>query len=440
MAFEDLFGEKKVISPEAEIIDPSDTTVPDEKGFSFEALFSDPNFVRMLGEMGSAVGGKGSAGDILGTAGSTLARREQVQKGARAARQKGDGQEKSVNDQLMEFLFEKGLLGSEEDNNTNDWLKVHANGSMTSGMKNVPQKANFSEQQPLESLRRPSTGGDDLPDFSNQPSGSSFDFAGLDSEDIGMLLNAEQQFGQLSQNQMKILLNEKARRSEAFTQNKIRAENLNQLGKDRTAKIEAKRLETKEKKTIAKTLSESKLALENRKATLRAKADELTPNELAIEELEMRKLEQEVENLELGEGGTTPIQQANINRMKADVTRKEAELGLKLDDLEKDEIFSVAPSFVDDKGNEVEVLFEEREANATQANNRGNNKVFYHIKQPVVTKFFDGKADEDGNVTPVFLPKHPATGKQITSKDVIDTARANNISPEEVLKQWGLIK
>ena len=167
--------------------------------------------------------------------------------------------------------------------------------------------------------------------------------------------------------------------------------------------------------------------MEDRKSALQINEDKLTPAELEIEALEIRKLEQEVENLELGE--TDP-----------DVARKEAELNIKLDKLEKDEFFSMRPSFVDTKGNEVEVDFKEREANANQANNRIGNKVFYHITQPVVTEFFDGKADQDGTVTPVFLPKHPTTGKQITSSDVIDTATSNKISPEEVLRQWGLIK
>jgi hypothetical protein len=417
MAFEDLFGGKHTISPEANIVtNPNPSAMDqgdDSQGFDFEALFADPNFIRGLGEAGAATSSGDSAGEVLGNFASNMTRRKAVQKGARGARES-----RGRNEKLMNFLFENKFLGGREDNETDDFIKISADGTINSGMKNTPQKPGFQRNQSLESQRRPSPGGDDLPDFSNQSGGSDFDFAGLDAEDIGMLLKAEQQFGQLDQRQMKLVLDEKNRRQAAVASSKNRTEELKRLGEERLAKS----------------------FKEKRKSVAKVDAAKLSKNELAVEALELRKLTKEVEDLEAGEGTATPSQQANIDKINADLERRETELGIKLDKLEKEEFFSVQPSFVDNKGNEIDVPFEEREANANQSNNRPDNKVFYRTIQPIVTEFFDGKADQDGNVVPIFLPKRPTTGKQITSQDVIDTAKTNKISLEEVLRQWGLIK
>lgn len=297
MAFEDLFGEKKVISPEAEIVD-NPNLAGDDGGFDFAALLEDPNFIRGLGEAGASISSGEPIGKSVGDFASNLTRRRAIQKGARESR----GRERSFQERLLSMLSEGNLLSAKDQNDAFDTLSIDGDGNVNLGMKNTPQKPGFQRQQSLESVRRPSARGDDLPNFSDQPGEGDFDFAGLDAEDIGMLLSAEQQFGQLSRNEMKILLNEKARKSEAVTQSKIRAEKLKQLGLDRTAKVKAKALEVTEKKDTAKLLAESKTALEERKSALKTNADKLTPEELKVEALELRKLTKEVENLEAGIG------------------------------------------------------------------------------------------------------------------------------------------
>ena len=436
MAFESLFGGGGEV-----MAGTGDISTSDNSGFDFGGLFEDPNFIRGLGETGASISSGEPIGTSVGNFASNLTRRRQLQKGARESKQ---GQQ-SFQEKLLSLLGKGDLLSAKDQNDAFDSMNLDGDGNVTLSMKNTPQKQGLSRQQPLESVRRPAAGGDDLPDFSNQPGEGGFDFAGLDAEDIGMLLKAEQQFGQLDQNQMKMILNEKARRSTAIATSKNRASTLAELAANRKEKI--RQFDTKQ--TLEKSkfgLDENKFSLsENRLKLSQLKEknqEEMNPQELERHNLEMDNIQSQIDTRSAGltDGGTTPSQQATIDKNNADLARKEAELGIKFDDIEKDEIASVQPSYIDSKGETQKVPFEEREANANQINNRVNSKVFYHIQQPVVTGWGDGKADQPGTVTPVFLPKHPKTGKQITSQDVIDTAKANKISPDEVLRQWGLIR
>lgn len=452
MAFEDLFGgggDGQV----ANLFGNANNTEP----FDFENLFDDPNFIRGLGETGAAISSGEPIGKSVGDFASNITRRRALQKGARASK----NNQGSFQERLLEMLGKGDLLSSKDQNDAFDSMTLDGDGNVNLSMKNTPQKQGFARNQPLETMRRPMAGGDDLPNFSNQSSGEAFDFAGLDAEDIGMLLKAEQQFGALSQNEAKMLLDEKARRSRVAIESRRRSEDLARLAEERAEskrRFEIGRKDKIEQKEKDKEFRLNELNItKNNQLELIKERDRLnqidkatiTPDEQAridainsdikVNEKQIEKMDSEIKILDEGKKAT-PAQQAQIEKNNADLARKETELGLKLDKLEKDEFLSIQPSYVDDKGNEVDVPFEEREANARQANNRGNNKVFYHIQQPVVTEFFDGKADQPGNVVPVFLPKHPKTGVQITSTDIIDTAKANKVSPEEVLRQWGLIR
>lgn len=145
----------------------------------------------------------------------------------------------------------------------------------------------------------------------------------------------------------------------------------------------------------------------------------------------------------------TEADKLKLAKAKVDLKKAQADLALKqnpsitpaqslaLDDREKDELASISASFIDKNGNEKNIPFETRAANALQANNRPNNKVYYIVQEPKeIPGLFN---DFPGDVTPVFLPKNPKTGKQITSQDVIDTARSLNISENEVLQRIGAV-
>lgn len=149
--------------------------------------------------------------------------------------------------------------------------------------------------------------------------------AGLDPEDVSNLLRSRLGFGQLEQRGIETTLGERARRLEALERNQARIANLKaaattRVEKERVrkleaqAKIDAEALKVTEKKDIAATLAESKLTLEDKKASLRAKAAELTPNELALENLEIQKLTKELEDLEAGK--TPELTPANIIAQK----------------------------------------------------------------------------------------------------------------------------
>lgn len=288
MVFENLFGSANVgdifaqegIGKAGQVGQEN----PGSSGFLNE-LFSDPNFIRTLGETGAAISGPGSIGEAVGTGASNWVRNRGVQD--TASRLRKEREERSTNDQLMDFLFEKGLLGPLEDNTTPDALTIKGDGSISSSMKNVPQQASFGSQQPLESVRRPSPGGDDLPNFSNESGGGEIDFAGLDPEDVSMLLQAEQQFGTLDQRQMKMLLDEKARRAQAVAASQTRADTLKRLGEERLAKSFKEKREAVAKVDAARTLAEGKTALETHKASLKGKAGAKPSDIIAQKKLEI---------------------------------------------------------------------------------------------------------------------------------------------------------
>lgn len=139
---------------------PTPTILPGQQntpGF-FEALLSDPNFQRTLGELGS-IGGRGSIGEILGTAGSNLARR-------RAMQRAGAGQaerQKTFQDRLIQALAGGQLLSDPTDNTRPDSMTIDGKGNVTLKAGMADQPVGFpGEQQPLEAM---TGGGAGLRDF-----------------------------------------------------------------------------------------------------------------------------------------------------------------------------------------------------------------------------------------------------------------------------------
>lgn len=130
-----------------------------EAGFNFQELLSDPNFIRMLGELGSGIGGKGSVGDILGTAGSTFARRKAVQGVGEQQLRKN----RTLQERLLEAIQSGELLGPKDKDDTFDDVTIGGDGSLKLNMRATPKTPTGfqGEQRPLESI----TGGQDLPDF-----------------------------------------------------------------------------------------------------------------------------------------------------------------------------------------------------------------------------------------------------------------------------------
>lgn len=179
--------------------------------------------------------------------------------------------------------------------------------------------------------------------------------------------------------------------------------------------------ETLRKEQVARDIASTQFNRQKELAKYKsdlAKA-EIDPQEKRLKELKIQKLEKDLED---------PIKQLTPSEQLA------------LDSREKDELASVAAFFVDNNGKSIAIPYEERKANAEQANNRPGNKVFYLTTDPVQkSRFgFDILAgDEPGTVEPIFLPKNPKTNEQVTSQQILETAVQNNMSIEEVLKVIG---
>lgn len=266
----------------------------------FESLFKDQNFVRGLGEAGKAVSAGGNAGEVLGDFNTNLIRRRQAQKVAQETRKAGQ----TFQERLLDAVRGGTLLSSTEDNEAFDSFSLDGDGNVSLSMKNTPQKIGYKKNQPLEAMRRPSTGGSDLPDFSEQSSGGNIDFAGLDPEDISMLLKAEQQFGELSQRDAQIILQEKSKREDSIRDSQDRAAQLKALVEERRQARTDKQAEAEAKVLADKTLQDRYDAREFLKERLQSN---LTPEERTKANLELRKLSQEVKNLEAGKGNPSDL-------------------------------------------------------------------------------------------------------------------------------------
>jgi len=424
MAFEDLFGNNMTTSAGDMTPDPSDFTggdphVDDGGGFLSD-LFSDQNVIRGMGEMGASISAGDPAGKVLGNFASNITRRKAFQKNASQVRDNRAGQSKSVNDELMKFLFEKKLLGKLEDNNSNDWIKINADGGITSGMKNVAQPASFASSPSLESVRRPAPGGNDLPDFSSQPSGGVLDFAGLDPKDVALLMRAERRYGYLDQNQMQMLLKEKARRSGVAERSRTRAEDLKRLGEEGLARSMQAKRDAVAKVAAAEKLTKDRLLINQEKAKLDSIGKRLNPAESARAEREIKLKENELQYKE--------------DKLQAEKDNLGRTVGLKSNEiLALDKYSATQREKIADEDTDFEVALEL----ADSENNRpGAGVVYVHDADPGTDKgwfWFDKPVDD---ILSYSIPKdlmfynQPATGAEI-----IRRAKLEGMTVPEYLKE-----
>lgn len=413
MAFEDLFGGKSVISPEANIVNnPNPNAMNQEKGF-FETFFSDPNIIRGMGEAGSAISSGQPIGQSVGDFASNLTRRRAVQEGARQSRT----EQKTFQEKMLEAIMRGTALSPKDQNDAFDSFTLDGDGGMSFSMKNTPQKQGFARNPALESMRSPSTGGNDLPNFSNQSSEGAFDFAGLDSEDIGMLLNAEQQFGKLSQNQAKMLLDEKARRSAAIAANKQRTEDLRLLAQDRAEKKRQFNLQqgTRDKKS---NLDSLKLQLDQLKEVNR---EELNPTELEAHNAEIALKQAQAKALTSGKPLTAK------EKIDAAIAERKIRLAEQKGQMQLDDFSTKQFDFITDSEGD----FEQRKQAGDIENARPGNRVVY-VEGTKENRILPDKPVMNAIPIPEGLT---VNGKPMTGSEIIKRAAQANMTVEEFLAE-----
>jgi len=409
--------------------DPEGYSGPQEETGMLDTLFKDQNFVRGLGEAGKAVSSGGNAGQVLGDFSTNLIRRRQTQKAAQQTRKEG----KTFQEQLLDAVRGGSLLSSKEDNNAFDSFSLDGDGNVSLSMKNTPQKLGYKTNQPLEGMRKPSTGGSDLPDFSNQSSGGDIDFAGLDPEDISMLLKAEQQFGELSQRDAQIILQEKSRREEIAMEANSRAEKLKELAAARREKIAQDKTEAEAKVLADKTLQDRLDARERLQANLRDNKS-LTPEEREKARLENDKLSKEILKLEAETGkigktdpnALTPAQVLALDKDTKETMQKIDSAGI-----------------IYGKETTPKVSIEQGAQLASFENNKpGTGVVYATEKVPTVKEswLWDfGLMDKTEDIEvpkPYTYPKDLTFfGKPATGADIIKRAKAANMSVPEFLEK-----
>ena len=152
----------------------------------------------------------------------------------------------------------------------------------------------------------------------------------MDPQDVQNLLRSSQGFSALRQRGMETVLDERNRQRLAQEKTAVRIANLKAAAttaqeKERVrkleaaAKVEAKDLEVQNKREAAKTLADSKIALENRKAELTANAKQLSPEELQIQGLDIQEQELDIQkkqaDLEKGVSGELTADQKIDNAL-----------------------------------------------------------------------------------------------------------------------------
>lgn len=155
-----------------------------------------------------------------------------------------------------------------------------------------------------------------------------------------------------------------------------------------------------------------------------------SPEELEKIQAEIAKLTAETTQLKTGKPSD------NVAQQRLDIAKQQ--LALDIDKVTKSEMDSVAPSYINSKGAEVDVPFVERQAKAIQANQRASNPIYYQIKPPV--KNPGDWFETPGDVIPIVLPKHPQTGEQMIMQQLIKMASDKQITVEQALQQMGLLK
>jgi len=425
----------------------------------FAGLLSDPDILRAMGDMGK-MAGPGSFGDVVGTAASNLHRRRAVQ---RAGKEKME-ENKSFQDKMIDALANRNLLSPGEDNGLPDSVTFDGDGGVSIKSKLAAQKPTHSgEELPLEAFPKKketdNLGGSDLLDFSKRQSGSGMNLAGLDPQDVAMILNQENANQKMNLNTVgqKIGID----KFNATRQDKAKAA---------AAAIKAAAIKRKNALSDAATKRNFDLQLAKYKSDLQIERDPLKRQMIQSQinklEAETGKTEEQITNEAnkyqqefdiLGQKHLNRLEeldamdedkqaqiiakgQADLKAVKNKVITPNEQLNM--DKRTKDELASIAPEFINNKGKAIKVPWEERKANAQQANERVNNPIYYTTLEPEVqTRFgLDMLAgDTPGEVNPIHLPRHPKTGKQITSQQIIDTMKATGLTELQVLKRIGAI-
>jgi len=246
--------------------------------------------------------------------------------------------------------------------------------------------------------------------------------AGLDPEDVNSLLGSAQGFGNLNQSFVRTYLEQKNKREAVQRAERLRRYNAQaaqvadtQKRNDAAAK-EATRVEELQNKQARADNKEVRthqqafdIQAEKARLTAEAKAA-TTPAEKKIAALNLRKLEADVKKAEAGEdGGLTPSEKLNREKYNDKVMT---------DILDPDQPLDVS------------------EFKARKENMRDEGNVYFLITDSVDRfDFGTGWRDTDAGIAPVYLPLAP-DGHQLTSKDVIDSARAAGVSEEQILKDW----
>ena len=148
------------------------TGVPAAPGFSLTSLLADPNMQQLLAQMGSRIGGPGSAGEVIGVPTSQAIRSQQMAKAV-------EKQDQSFMGQMIRALGGGNLadipVTPQGDRNGVDSLSVNDKG-VTIKLAPLKMRDSYGSDKPLESQTKPAqsmqtpvqapvSGGQDLRPF-----------------------------------------------------------------------------------------------------------------------------------------------------------------------------------------------------------------------------------------------------------------------------------
>ena len=152
MNFDWLLGERKQLDPNTgAVINAGDAG----------GIFSNPNFIRMLGETGAGLSEEGSFGDVVGRGASNWARAEAMQE----AGAKQLEEENTFRNVILKAITDGTILNSKDKNNLFDEATVSGNGDVNLKMKHTPTEIGFDDEEPKIESRNLGR-GTNLPDFS----------------------------------------------------------------------------------------------------------------------------------------------------------------------------------------------------------------------------------------------------------------------------------
>jgi len=251
---------------------------------------------------------------------------------------------------------------------------------------------------------------------------SAKDLAGLDPEDVQNLMTSRRRDRIVNMNTIRSMVH---RRDMLEKQGYDRRSAQAQVQREATVAMQRRKdLQLKEQIRVQERKEKQDLALRketrgyNQAFDIQAEKFRLqeeiknakTPEEKKIAALKMRKLEAEVKKAEAtGTEGLTTSEE---------LAQKKYQGGIESDILNKDKSFKLS------------------NYRAEQENLKPNGTTYYVVQEAYDSPWYEFGFDKEPDITPVNLPKHPQTGVQLTNQDVIDSAKAAGVSPEQILKDW----